>query len=208
MGYRTYIAIIDKKQLNSLRKCNTLEDVAKVFEKYGWEYEKDEEGYYCPVYNVGYTAVHEFGKYYENNYDEFNKKQKRIFKNKELDAEYEEYDFQYGGQELLEFAIQDYHSRIKRWFENLSSPKTCLPEYETWNKTEDELKEMHYQKLVNECKAKTYEWNKSFGLSPYNMNKKTQCCVSSWLYEYEIFDLVRMYKLFDSKKHYVVYYGW
>lgn len=40
MGYRTYIAIIEKKKLNALRKCNSIDDVVCVFEKYGWRSSK------------------------------------------------------------------------------------------------------------------------------------------------------------------------
>lgn len=211
MGYRTYIAIIEKKKLNALRKCNSIDDVVSVFEKYGWSYDKasDDCPPYCPVYNLDYIAEHEFGKYYENNYEEFYKLKKRVFKNKDLDKNYDDYNFEYGGIKLLELAIDDYRLRVEKYFKNMCSIDSFTEDYKLMGKTDEEKKEMHYNALVHEFECKVYRWSgKLFGSLPYNMDKKTNKCVDSWLYEYEIFDLVRMYKLFDEKKHYVVYFGY
>lgn len=211
MSYRTYIALIDKKKLNKLRKCNSMEDVKNVFDLYGWKYYSDDEDYInCPIYNIEYLAEHEFGADYfcDKYYEDFDKAKKRIFKNKEVDENYQEYNFEYGGIDLIEFAIKDYKERIHQWFENLASPNKSRHNYEIVGKTEEELKELHYQKMLMEVKNKASEWSGEWGILPYNENKDDDCCVRSWLYEYQIFDLVRLYKMFDPKKHYVVFYGW
>jgi hypothetical protein len=44
------------------------------------------------------------------------------------------------------------------------------------------------------------------GGTPYDASDNPRL-VSSWKYEYEIFELVRIYKTFDFKKNVLIYYG-
>jgi hypothetical protein len=43
---------------------------------------------------------------------------------------------------------------------------------------------------------------------PYNMDVTREGLVSSWLYEYEIFELVLLYRTFDWDKNVLIFYGW
>lgn len=45
-------------------------------------------------------------------------------------------------------------------------------------------------------------------LVPYNLNKDKETLVNSWLWEYQIFELVRIYKSFDFSKNTLLFYGW
>ena len=45
-------------------------------------------------------------------------------------------------------------------------------------------------------------------LIPYNLNKDKDTLVNSWLWEYQIFELVRIYKSFDFSKNALLFYGW
>ena len=104
MGYRLHVAIIEKDKIDALRTCTSLSDVEHIYNKYRWHYKKDKdyEDVYFPVYELDYLASHELGKDYECYIDAFYDVKKRVFENKDVDDYFEEYNFEYGGQEMLE----------------------------------------------------------------------------------------------------------
>lgn len=42
----------------------------------------------------------------------------------------------------------------------------------------------------------------------YDLNKEKENIVNSWEFQYEIFDLIRIYKTFDSEKYYLLWVGY
>ncbi|MFW6002536.1 MAG: hypothetical protein ACOCQD_04275 [archaeon] len=50
------------------------------------------------------------------------------------------------------------------------------------------------------------EWEHT-GTVVYNMREDIDCIVNSWEFEYEIFELVCLYKTFDEENYYLVYRG-
>ena len=59
------------------------------------------------------------------------------------------------------------------------------------------------------CIVKKIEtWSAPYGVTPYNLSPKTTNIVQVMQTEYEIFELVRIYKSVDWNKEYVVFYGW
>lgn len=43
---------------------------------------------------------------------------------------------------------------------------------------------------------------------PYSMDVSNPEIVTSWRYEYSIFEMVRIYKSFDWENNYLIFYGW
>ena len=43
---------------------------------------------------------------------------------------------------------------------------------------------------------------------PYNMDLDREGLVNSWLYEYEIFELVLLYRQFNWDENVLLFYGW
>ena len=43
---------------------------------------------------------------------------------------------------------------------------------------------------------------------PYNLKEDNSEIVSSWRYEYAIFEMVRLFKTFDWENNYLLFYGW
>ena len=66
-----------------------------------------------------------------------------------------------------------------------------------------------FDRLKVHVEHKASEWrNKDFPmLKPYDLTDR-DCIVSSWLYEYQIFELVRIYKTIDWEKDCILFYGW
>ena len=215
MGYRTYLGIIEKEKIEDLRKCTTREELESVYKKYNWEYSKDDDGgeiyFYFPVYELDYEILYEFGKYADLGSD-FNNSLVEIFdKNNPLHEFYEEYDFSVGGEKTFLCAIENYRCKIRDYFKNLLNNTNEFDLIEMAYMSEEERKEFHYNKLKAEAKNKFDTWGmacEEFGCFPYNKNPNQENLVSSWLYEYAIFELVRIYKTIDFDKYCVVYYGY
>lgn len=85
---------------------------------------------------------------------------------------------------------------------------------------EDELKESCNEKIKTWDKFSTimnYSVNEenqdrmgrlNIAHYPYNLNLKQERIVNSCLFEYEIFELVRLYKTFDWENNVLLFYGW
>ena len=59
------------------------------------------------------------------------------------------------------------------------------------------------------CIVKKIEtWSAPYRVTPYNLSPKTTNIVQVMQTEYEIFELVRIYKSIDWTKEYVIFYGW
>lgn len=62
-----------------------------------------------------------------------------------------------------------------------------------------------------ECKrhinSKIGDWSNKYNIKPYNLKKESKKIVRSWFREYEIFELVRIYKEYDWDKNAIIIYG-
>jgi hypothetical protein len=81
--------------------------------------------------------------------------------------------------------------------------------YDTKNYTFDFTKITQEQqnalwKIITHVIDMSSEWNR---LTPYNLDSE-DAITKSWKYEYEIFELVRIYKSFDWKRNVMCYYGY
>ena len=211
MGYRTYIAIVDKKVLNKLRKCKTRDDMVNLYKECGWKYsDYEDEPPYCPPYNIPHIAEYEFGK---EAYSTIEEHSKPLFKPTiEEDLGWEEYCFRYGKDDMILEAIKEYKQKIVNYYENLINNT-----YTNYNgdkitmlrgDTDEETQSLHYKYILDELKFYFNCWKSGDIVDPKNINKSSIFLTGSWFYEYAIFNLVSMYKHFNPKKHYVIYYEW
>ena len=218
MGYRTYLGIIKKTQLEDLLSCKTCGDLCDVYKKYNWDYSCEEEDgnawWYFPVYGLDYRAKFEFGKYASLG-DEFDNELHEIFpEDHPLHSKFEEHDFWYGDEKLFLAAIENYRHKVRDYFEDLlkESPKEDSWEsYEYRILSDKEKANWRNQRILTEIADKAREWGDEkclqWKLFPYNLNKENDHIVESWLYEYEVFELVRLYKTFDQETEALIYYG-
>lgn len=214
MGYRNYIGIAKKSEVEELMTCQTNEDRARVYSKYGWDFEKFDDGDYFPVYKLNYREEYEFGKYV-NMGDAFYGTLKEIFP-KESPLYDHDCEFLVGDENTILEAIERYRTYIRDYFENLLKTEPDddnIADMYDYNKLSDTEKDRwHYNILLNAVKNKADEWSDRYclgwGVKPYNLNKDYSTIVSSWKYEYTIFELVRIYKSFDPETEVVVYFGY
>ena len=138
----------------------------------------DDDNWFDAEEISGYKELYEPGK--DCDFDE--NKIQRFFTHKmnfESDIE-----FSLGSKDFLLYIIENYRDKVKAFYINLET------------KTEKELRD--------HAKTMRIEW---VNLTPYNIDENVDTIVDSWKYEYEIFELVRIYKTFDWKNDVLVYTG-
>jgi hypothetical protein len=99
--------------------------------------------------------------------------------------------------ETLKEIIEQYADKHVAYLESLINPD------------EDYFADHHNPE--DYVKAQIRHWkqhNSKFYNTIYNIDKDNSKLVNSWEFQYEIFDLVRIYKTFDSENYELVYRGY
>lgn len=190
MGYRHYFHAVPKIQIEEIRKCKTNDDFCKWAKSRGYEVEEyDGEKPYCSIFRIG-KEVYEFGKYVDWAFA-MEDKNESVFTSKELKQMYEDYGFVLCSQDDFLTAINEYRLKIVSYLESLLSN-----DEESENRRRRDLEE------------RLEEWNNSFVHYAINTNLEQSKICNSWLYEYAIFELTRVYKAFDWENDALVLVGW
>ena len=204
MGYRTYLARIDKKLIDEIHNCKTKEELNNIAENH--KLETYSYGKICP-WGLPYKEVFEFGKSYENISDIINKSQNILID----DLDDEEDDFRFGGIEMIESAIDWQRKRIIEIYtelvNNISSDK--FEQLKLDAVTEEQKKERHYERLLEHCRDYLDWWKPYKDLfKPYHDDRNNPKLAGTWLYEHTFWDLIRIWKSFDPETEYFIFYGY
>lgn len=217
MGYRNYIGFITKKEYNKIKKF-TKEEFYK-YKGEPWDEDPNDCGYVGPYDIV--KELHGFGKYCDF---ETKKLIKPFFKNKELHKDMnDDGEFVIVQKEFLAGIIKHYDDKIKTYYNDMIMPflgtKDKPTEFLNSIKTEfnfpDDKHKFDFTKITDEEQTalfKIIEHIRSFRsewvqLTPYDLEHGDRI-TTSWKYEYNVFELVRIYKTFDWKRNIMVYYGY
>jgi len=224
MGYHTYIATIPKKEYNVIKSMNK----QQLIKHYNINIEQYQEEDYIGlnVYSFG-KALYEFGKY--DNFNPPKKSLKTFFKNKELNKIFtNENDFNVVTPEFLEYVILTYKQRTADYYNSIVTPflgtKNTIVEKENpcdflnsikvdYNSTEKNVT-FDFNKITQEqqnalfeiiehVRTNRFEWTH---LTNFEL-KNGDTITTSNKYEYNIFELIRIYKTFNWKKNIMFYYG-
>lgn len=196
MGYRHYIHKISKTELAEIKSFSNPSELCEWAKQHGYAVEPsidDSESECFPIYELG-TELYNFGKYV----DWASKIQitnESLFDSKELKDFYEDYDPVILSEDDFRQVIDDYKNKIVAYYESLSTV-TDLD-----SRTVEQKQKAHIESQLN-------EWKNKFGLLPINMDPTTDKICDSWLYEYAIFELVRIYKTFDWENDVLILLGW
>lgn len=139
--------------------------------------------------------IYDFGKDYENS-DDLITNGVPFFLNTQTSEYYEEYSPYVINKDGLLSAIEFYRLKILNY-------------YKSFLLSDDELYQLGYfknnnERIMSDIKQKIFEWNNK-NHPPYNLNGDV--FVNSWLYEYEIFSLVHIYKTTDWENESIVFCG-
>lgn len=211
MSYNYYFKIVKKEVINTLLSCKSERDVYDTFKKFGFNAEKDEyDGkchYSCPPYNILGDELKFGGECYS---EELYKIGTELFTGK-LAEYFTNYGIMFGGEELIELAINWTEEKIRQYYKDLidNTFSNNLQEIILKDKyTKDgvcDTKQMHYDRLIEHCKNQvSMGWRRN----SLNMDRSKYALTGSWLYELSIFNIVSFYKKFDPKTEYILFYGY
>ena len=121
-------------------------------------------------------------------------------------------DFEYGSRYNLKPYFE--YSEVNEYYNDdnviyLGDEKLFLDIIEYFrNEIYTQFKELKKDEIgrIGYINFRVDEWKGEFML-PYNLGKRKNI-VNSDKYEYAIFELVKIYREFDFKKHNLVFYGW
>ena len=93
---------------------------------------------------------------------------------------------------------------MRAWFKSFLEIKDSSKFSEEFTKEQYQL-----EVLKQEAQNKIDSWSgKYFGISPIDLDENKEQIAGDWSYEYAIFELVRLYKIFDWENDELVLMGW
>ena len=192
MGYRYYFYAVQKIQIEEIQRCETNKDWCDFARRNGYrtEYLDYDEDDYFPPYYIG-KELYDFGKYADFA-DDMQIKNSSIFTSDDLKNRYEYYSPVICSQEDFLKAIESYRNNIVNYFKGL---------------LESDVKSQE-ERCKYAVKDKIERWSNEFGVCPLNLDLSNSRITDSWLYEYAVFELVRLYKTFDWENNNLVLMGW
>lgn len=219
MGYSNRIGFIPKRVYNKIKRLS-YDDLMKF---YNVEKEEYEDKPHLSISDI-IEELHEFGKYCDFNFE--NVKIKKFFTNKETFEYYDsDHEFYVVNKDFLKYIIEHYTEKVKKYYSDMIDPffsgkygeNACdfLNSVKTEYRDPDNYHTFDFSKITQEQQTALFkiinhirdfglEWN---CLTPYDLEKGLEV-TKSWKYEYNVFELVRIYKSFDWKRNVMVYYGW
>lgn len=205
MGYRHYLYAVPKKQVAEIQACKTNEDWCNFAEKNGYKVDRDccddGSGWLSP-YKIG-TELYELGKYSEIGF-KLESERPSLFTSEELKKRYSDDGFALLTKDDFKAIIEAYRQKIIAWLESLLNPNESRIDSNKLSKEERKHLEWEY-----EIKDKLDSWSgKYFGTLPIDLDESRERITGDWSYEYAIFELVRVYKVFDWENNDLVLVGW
>lgn len=200
MGYRHYLYAVPKEQVAEIQACKTAKDLTEFAKRHGYSYDKDDG--WLSLYKVG-KEVYELGKHSEIGF-KLESERPSVFTSDELKERYSDDGFALLTKNDFKSVIEFYRQKIIDWFKSLLEIK------DSSKFTAEYTKEQYqFEMLKREVQDKIDSWSgKYFGISPIDLNDDKERITGDWLYEYAIFELVRVYKSFDWENNELVLVGW
>lgn len=191
MGYRRYLYALNKTFVKQIQLCKTNKDWCRLVEDQGYKVDYEEgEGYFAPRQLSG--EFYELGKEAFLNLEQTCP---QIFTSKELRDYYEDYGFNLLTQENFKQIIESYKEKIIDYFSYLLNPEAPSHYYKPPLKiTKEELWKRHIEE-------KLFTWQSKYYTDPVDLSLDKEYITTSGLYEYVIFELIRLYKTFDWKNN-------
>ena len=208
MGYRHYFYKVSKKDVEEIRNL-TYPELLEYCKKNSRGYEEEDYGddeleIYIDIHKmVPQVTVFEFGKYYENA-EAIQKHSEKLFTDESVMERFEDYEPHISGEKALECAIEWQIGKIRSHFESLlwtdEEMKKKVDDFEHYDERSQ------FDRLLNDARRKAREWGDK-RLLPFSLDRDRPM-IGSWLYEYTIFELVKLHREMDWEKDCLLFYGW
>jgi len=207
MGYRHYFYMVDKKNCEAVKKLTYDELVEHAKQHYPEAVEIDEyddgtETYLNFHKILGQDCIFEFGKlYWDDTADRIYAHGEPLFANKETFEEFVDYHPYVMGKEGLEEAVAIYKQKIINYYKDLlvDGAEISAPFGITF--TREDIKSID---KIHEHIHDQLRWWQTYAV---DMDMEHPELTRSWLYEHQIFELVRLYKSIDWDEKCLLFYG-
>ena len=210
MGYRHYFYSANKNIVDSIRNLSYQELVDYLKEIKGESSEIDDydngtsETYINFHELFGQKKIFEFGKlYYEDTSQKISSKGEFLFTNNDTREYFENYNPYIISEDGFLEAIEIYKNKIISYWEDLNNDGAIqvLP-FGIELERPDITKEKKVERLI---RNELFYWKNNYAI---NLDRNKERITNSWMYEHEIFELVRLYKTFDFDNNYLLFYGY
>lgn len=203
MSYRYRFIKVKKDIAENCRNMSPEEFRTYVMKNIA-NHEMDDDDRMPCVFNMfGQEEIFDFGSDFDH-IETTHKSSERFFSKDELNDWYEDYDIRFCTEDTVLAIIECFRKKIETYFRKIAEgPEHKKKGYfeqkiDEWSKFTDNV-ENNYTEEQKEKINRTYY--------PYNLTDKNTL-VNSWLYEYEIFELVFILKVFDWDNYSLLFYGW
>jgi hypothetical protein len=205
MGYRHYFFLVDKKDVERV-KDKTYDELVEIARDYGVEIE-DEDGESYFYFNdrkfMNKTEIYEFGKlYWDDTADRIYSKGVPLFENAETQKCFYDYCPYVMGQDAMLEAIDIYKGKIINYYKSLIVDGDTKEFSYFYDIEPDEIKNVEVTRHITDI---LYHWDR-MGVIDTDLDHER--ISSSWMYEHQIFELVRLYKSIDWRNKCLLFYGW
>lgn len=210
MGYRHYFYTVDIAECDVVENMtySQLVEYCKSHSPEAYELDEYSDGTkeeYINFFKIlNQTEIFEFGKlYYEDTADRIYSHGIPLFKQKETQEYFDDYNpYRMGKDGLLE-AINIYKQKIIDYYKDiLTDGAVQILPFGIELKRED-IKSL--DKFISHVEDELMWWEK---LGAVDLDESTDRISKSWMYEHQIFELVRLYKTIDWEKKCLLFYGW
>ena len=203
MGYRHYFYLVDKKDVE-LVKDKTHEELVQIAKTYGADVD-EEDGYF--YFNdkkfMNKTEIYEFGKlYWDDTVKRIYSKGVPLFEKEEVQECFDDYRPYVMGKDAMLEAIEIYKSKIINYYKSLIVDGDTKEFNYFYDIEPDEIKNVEVTRHITEI---LYHWDR---MGVLDTNLENERISSSWMYEHQIFELVRLYKSIDWENKCLLFYGW
>ena len=201
MGYRHYMYIVPRNVVNEVKNL-TYDEQVEYANKH--DLNADKESSWSILRSIfGDEVFFNFGKYYENA-EEIQKLSTPLFSLSSTQECFEEYDPYIVEKEGVLCAIEHYRRLIINWYSDLLlTQEEYDATHESWGRqTKQE------ERIKKHLENQKEEWENCFGITAIDIDMESPKIVKSWLYEYEIIELVHQLKTMDWERNVLLFYGW
>lgn len=205
MGYRHYFCLVKKEDVDKVRNLSLKE----LCEKFGKKDEYDEWISFDDV--IKQQVIFEFGKlYWDATVERINATGERFFKEDEVVEYFADHDFYIVGKAGVEKAIEIYVEKINIWLKSLLNDEIKKEFEENKVKVMYDLKpeDIDMKQVIRSISDKVYEWNTNNIDWNLDLEDDSYSITNSWLYEYQVFNLVHILKTIDWNTYTLLFYGW
>ena len=204
MGYRHYFYLVDTEECNKVKNM-TYSELIKYIKKTNPDaVEEDSEGVWINFHKMlNQREIFEFGKlYYEDTDEKIYNHGEPLFSINDTQEYFEDYQPYRMGKDGLMEAIKIYEQKIISYYEDLLKDGAVQILPFGIEVPRNDITSVDKLKNHTEDQLRQWKWG------AINLDENNDEISSSWLYEHQIFELVRLYKSIDWDKKTLLFYGY